>query len=134
MTSTRGSGGGWRRACAALAIGLAMAMRAAGSAPSATPQPITTATSPTPGPAGIPIAPAGPGHAAGTTYGLCILPAGKDKCGYEGANLIGGTPAEQFTAAGNGTIPAITAIIPDLVPGEYQVVSFSSGVGTILAR
>jgi hypothetical protein len=100
----------------------------------ASPRPPTLAVNPTSGPPGLPVAISGSGYAAGTTYGLCILPAGKTKCGYEGANLIGGAPAEHFTAASDGTVPTgTTGIIPDLPAGAYRIVSTAPGTGAIVA-
>jgi hypothetical protein len=100
----------------------------------ATPKAVTIAVSPTSGPPGLRVTISGSGYSSGTTYGLCILPAGKTKCGYEGANLIGGVPSEQFTAAADGTIPSGTAgIIPDLVAGAYRVVSTAPSTGFIVA-
>lgn len=106
----------------------------AGGASAATPRPTTIHLDPTSGPAGLSVAITGEGYAPGTTYGLCILPTGKSKCGFEGANLVGGGPAEQFTAAADGTIPAATrGGIPDLVAGPYTIVSTAPGTGAIVA-
>ncbi len=100
----------------------------------ATPKPITIAVDPIAGAPGQVVAISGGGYASGTTYGMCILPAGKTKCGYEGANLVGGVTAEQFAAAADGTIPAgTTAVIPDLLAGAYRIVSTAPGTGAIAA-
>ncbi|HEX8026490.1 MAG TPA: hypothetical protein VF484_09805, partial [Candidatus Limnocylindrales bacterium] len=122
----------WRAQAVMLTAALLAGLPASASA--ATPKPVTIAVAPASGPAGTSIAITGTGYAAGTTYGLCILPASKTKCGYEGANLIGGAPAESFAAATDGTIPAGTSgIIPDVVAGSYRIVSTAPGTGFIVA-
>jgi len=123
----------WRLAGAGMTLAVLVGL-SGGAAAAATPRPVTISVAPASGPPGLPVAISGTGYAAGTTYGLCILPAGKTKCGYEGANLIGGAPAEQFTAGTDGTIPAgTTGTIPDLVAGSYRVVSTAPGTGFIVA-
>ena len=124
MPAGRRLGRAWLLACLA---GSLLVGRVAG----ATPKPITVAVSPSSGAPGQVFTINGSGYAAGTTYGLCILPADKTKCGFDGADIAA---PSSFVAAAGGSIPAgMTGVTPNLLAGAYKVVSTAPGTGFIVA-
>lgn len=125
MTHSRAVGRLARAVLLACITGSVLVGRVAGAAAL-----ITISVSPTSGAPGQTFTISGSGYAAGTTYGLCILPADKGKCGFDGADIAA---PSSFAAAAGGVIPTGTSgRVPNLLAGAYKVASFAPD-GVIIA-